>query len=453
VLVAVGLTACQPGTLQITTSPSLYPSLFRVAVVDYVNRCDPARATAVDVSAPSGTTVSVNGGQPRSGTFRVQVNQQVNERFTIVVNQGGTASTHHVRCLPRDFPQWSAERIGAPQAQYYATVLVQGFFPNYPVIFDTNGVPVWWKSRENTFLLAPLPNGNLATLPFTGGMVERRLDGTVARMLNTQGAPSDFHDVLLLPNGNYVLATADPRPCDLSAWGEQSSTCLFHDFQELTPTGQVVWSWQPETDIPITETPLKWRTEGEPVGGNRSPWHYNSIEWTGDGFIISFRHLDAVYKIDYATKDIVWKLGGSPRPESLRVIGDPVFNEFGGRISGQHDARLLADGTVTLFDNGTKTSRAPRSVGYQVDMGSRTATLVEQVKDPIAGSSGCCGSTRVLPRGHFVTGWGGTPWFTENRPDGTRVFRLNATFVYRATPIPFGRYSPSALRAGMDAQF
>lgn len=452
VLFAVGLAACQPGSLRITTSPGLYPTLFQTAVIDYVNRCDPAKPTQVDVAAPSGTTVSVNGAQPRSGTFRATVIQQYNERFTITVNQGGTARTHHVRCLPADFPQWSAERIGTPQAQYYATVMVEGFFPNYPVIFDTNGVPVWWKAREDTFLLAPLPNGNLATLPFGGGMVERRIDGTAVRLLNTQGAPSDFHDVLLLPNGNYVLVTFDARPCDLSAWGEPPNTCIFHDVQELTPTGQVVWSWRPESDIPITETPAKWRSEVDPLTGRRDPWHYNSVEWTGDGFIVSFRHLDAVYKIDYATKNVVWKLGGTRRPESLRVIGDPVF-DAGGSISGQHDARLLTDGTVTLFDNGSKTSRAPRSVGYFVDVESGTATLVEQVTDPISASSQCCGSTRILPRGHFVTGWGGNPWITENQPDGRRVFRLKAGFVYRGIPIPFGRYSPSALRAGMDAQF
>ena len=40
--------------------------------------------------------------------------------------------------------------------------------------------------------------------------------------------------------------------------------------------------------------------------------------------LVSLRHQDAVYKIDYATKDIAWKLGGTARPESLRVIGDRI---------------------------------------------------------------------------------------------------------------------------------
>jgi hypothetical protein len=425
--------------------------VFQFAVVDYVNRCDPDDPTTVRISAPEGTTVSVAGRAPRGGAYTVEVDQVVNERFTIVVTRGGTSTRHHVRCLPPDFPQWSAERTGRPEAHFYSTVVIAGFEPNVPVIFDTNGVPVWWAERQSTFVLAPLPNGNLVTLPHQGGMIERRLDGTPVRVLNTRGATSDFHDVLLLPNGNYVLATIDPRPCDLSLWGSPPSTCVFHDFQEMTPAGEVVWSWRPEEDIPITETSPRWRGTADPLLGFVDPYHYNSVEWTGDGFLISFRHLDAVYKIDHATRDVVWKLGGSPRPESLSVRGDPVFLA-GGSFSGQHDARLSGP-RLTLFDNGSNVGRAPRSVAYRIDEAARTATMTGQVTDRIAPSSTCCGSSRVLPGGNVVTGWGGGRWITENRPDGERVFRLDATFVYRAIPILDGGFTRAELRAGMDAQY
>jgi hypothetical protein len=79
--------------------------------------------------------------------------------------------------------------------------------------------------------------------------------------------------------------------------------------------------------------------------------------------------------------------------------------------------------------------------------------MIRRVKDPIAASSPCCGSTRVLPGGHHVTGWGGTPWITENRRDGTQVFRLNASLVYRGTPIADRRYTRPELRIAMDAQY
>jgi hypothetical protein len=134
--------------------------------------------------------------------------------------------------------------------------------------------------------------------------------------------------------------------------------------------------------------------------------------------------------------------------------GDP-FNGFGG----QHDARLLSDGTtVTVYDDGTGLSRPPRAVSYQIDTTASppTATLVEQQTDSLAPSSVCCGSARKLSGGDWVMGWGGTTVVTEMTSSGDRVFLLQyptGTLIYRATPILPGQLDPAALRAGMDAQY
>ena len=74
--------------------------------------------------------------------------------------------------------------------------------------------------------------------------------------------------------------------------------------------------------------------------------------------IASFRNLDAVYKIKKSTGKIVWKLGGTRTPKSLTVKHDPHNYTLGA----QHDARLLPDGTLTLFDNRTKL-RAQNAAG------------------------------------------------------------------------------------------
>jgi len=452
-------TACQPGALAITADPALYPT-FQPAVIDYVNRCDPASPTDVSVNAPAGTTVSVDGQPPRSGSFTAQVSQGVGDRFTLRVTTDAGSTTHHVRCLPLDFPPWRAEKTGVTQSQYYATALPLTFGPagSYGIVFDTNGVPVWWtENRKRTTLFSLLPNLHFGIELIDGGAQELALDGSLVRSVNTVGGPSDFHDFILLPNGNYLLATAQQQLADLSVWGppyEADTPVINHVFQEITPAGAVVWSWDTAEHIPVTETTNTWRSEPEPVTGLADPWHYNSVEWAGDGIIISFRHLDAVLKVTKATGDIAWKLGGTTTPDSLTVVGDPVFTG-GGSFSGQHDARLQPDGTLTLFDNGSQKSRAPRAVRYRLDLGPGTATLLEQITDPIAPSSFCCGSARRLPGGNWVTGWGGTRHITEQKPDGTRVFRLDSatSTIYRGTPVPFGRLSPSALRAGMEAQY
>jgi hypothetical protein len=67
--------------------------------------------------------------------------------------------------------------------------------------------------------------------------------------------------------------------------------------------------------------------------------------------------------------------------------------------------------------------------------------------------SGCCGSARRLPGGHWVTGWGFNNNFAEYTSDGTRVFRLIGTFVYRAIPILPGEFTREEFRNGMDARY
>ena len=215
----------------------------------------------------------------------------------------------------------------------------------------------------------------------------------------------------------------------------------------------MVWSWDAFDHISVAETDPQFRAQL--VFSPFDAFHWNSIEATDTGFIVSFRHLDAVYAIDKATGDIDWKLGGTPTPQSLTVVNDPVFTG-GSHFGGQHDARRLSDGTVTLHDNGSNLGRAPRAVRYQIDESARTATMVEQLSDAaVVPTSGCCGSARRLDGGDWVVGWGGTNTVSELTSSGSRVFLMQFTTgtLYRAVPVPFGVLDRAALRAGMDAQY
>jgi arylsulfotransferase ASST len=473
-LVALGLAACNPvkgpppAPPIISTTPALFPG-FQSDVFDYVNRCDPNTPTDVQVDAPAGTTVSVNGSPPSDGQFSVSVPQSIGKQFTIDVTTGGNTTTHHVRCLPTDFPAWTVEKNGPTQAEFYATALVQGFGPpNYSVVFDNNGVPVWWLNKKPTFLLQPFTNGHFAVVNLGGGMEEYDLNGQKVRTVNTVAGPTDFHEVIRLSNGHYVMATAQNVPCNLLSWGfapaDAMKTCIDHVFQEIDPATPTVpvWTWDTFPHIPVSETAPEWIAEQKNDVKNNvyDPYHYNAIEPINDGsdgFIFNFRHLDAAYRISKPTDatgltgPIQWKLGGTPTGQSLTIQNDPS-----GGPSGQHDTRLLPDGTVTMFDNGTLglgPGREPRAVRYVIDTQAKTATFAGQLTDPEVSRSGCCGSARLLPGGDVVTGWGGTPQIAEYAPDGTRLFRISGTFVYRGTPILPGDFTAQQFRDGMDAQF
>jgi class 3 adenylate cyclase len=74
---------------------------------------------------------------------------------------------------------------------------------------------------------------------------------------------------------------------------------------------------------------------------------HRALDHLGPRCHIPSLDLNAVFDIDQRSGNILWKLGGSATPESLRITNDPVFTN-GSHFGGQHDARLLPDGTVTL---------------------------------------------------------------------------------------------------------
>ncbi len=279
-LAVVGVGAkCEPApppTLSITTSPALFPS-FSPSITDYVSRCSASTPVDVSVSAPDDTTASVDGSPPESGRFSTVVSRDVGQRFTITVQQASEATrTYNVRCIPSDFPTWTAQRTGETQADFYVTVLqTNGLFgPSYPVIFDTNGVPVWWMPQTDTLFTEVLPDGNVAWTRFVapGGAEEHALDGSLVREIHTYGT-ADFHDLIKLPNGNYVMATDTKRSgVDLRPTGGPANTTIIDNvLEEITPSGQIVWGWSTATNLPITETTARCARASAELGRRLRP--------------------------------------------------------------------------------------------------------------------------------------------------------------------------------------
>jgi hypothetical protein len=449
----------------VSAQPSLYPA-FDPGVTDYVVRCTAGTPVQVDVSAPAGTEVDVDGQGFRSGDFTASVSLVAGQSFRIVSNPG---STYFVRCLPSNFPGWTWQRSGQPQAQWYtvAPFIRTNFQPpppevsrNYVAIFDTNGVPVWWlESGAEALDDHLLSNGNVISAK-PGRTEEYGLDGSHVRTITGvgPGIKSDEHETQLLPNGNYLLIVERDVPgFDFCGLTNQSITDF--GFQEITPGGSVVRQWFPSEHIPMSELPPEWCNYilSVPVNGAYDVYHTNSLEPVGNDVVISFRHLNAVYRVNGTDGSIQWKLGGVPRPESLTVQNDPIPST--DLFRGQHDARMLSDGSVTVHDNGYEptASRPPRAVRYAIDDSARTATLVEQVNDPSTLPAAlCCGSARKLPGGDWVMSWGSDGLITELTSAGSRVFSLTFDynlFSYRAHPVLAGELSATALRDGMDAQY
>jgi hypothetical protein len=458
--------------LAINAAPALYPS-FNPTVSDYVTRCNDS-PVAMSVAAPQDTTVSINGGAPRSGAFSQDVSLTSGKSFTFSTTTGAQTTTFHVRCLPNDFPDWTYSRPGTPSAAFYITTPVGVLAPGgadaaqYVAIFDNHGVPVWWTPSA-AIDAKLLPDGTLGwatqATPATTRFEQHTLDGSLVKTWTTVGTPFDIHDFQPLSNGNALLGSYRARPgtLDLTPYGGPSTngTPLDPEIQEIKPDGTVAWSWNAKDFIALSETPVRWRAstvysrpQALSDGRNGFDWaHMNSFQEIGNTIVVSFRHLDAVYAIDKSTGSIIWKLGGTTTPKSLTFVDDPEANPLGG----QHYARTLSDGTLTIHDNNTNETAAPRAVRYRLDLAARTATLLESLSDPDVHSSACCGSAAKLADGSWLMSWGGTPVISEFSSSGARHFELAFRpgtalgFSYRVDPITTGGPTRAALRAGMDA--
>lgn len=175
--------------------------------------------------------------------------------------------------------------------------------------------------------------------------------------------------------------------------------------------------------------------------------HINSVFMDNNGdFIMSLRWTNSIVKFDGQTGKTLWKLGG--------LKSDFEIDDHWGGPCGQHTARLLENGNLIYYDNGTSCPDLPeysdrpashpmRYVEYELDQEARTAKLVREIVNEEF-ANGPTGSVAVLPNENRLISWGlparaFVDYSTQEfDPDGNlvREYELDANgvgfFSYRA---------------------
>ncbi len=313
----------------ITTTPALSPA-FSVRTTDYAVSCAGHPTTHV-VTTGAGSVV---GGKRFPGRADVRARLVPGQSLQIT----GAGHSYFVRCLPADFPKYSATVNGTPQTNgLLVTPAASLSAPSghYVVAFDAQGVPVWWYRDPNTptdakffgsSIIGWASGNEVAT---AGTFSLRGLNGSVKHTVGTTKMTLDEHDLQLLPGGNYLAILDVSRPgVDLSTWGLSSqSTITDNEIVELNAANKVVWSWSVAAHIDVATANLNWRNQFPDV------IHMNSIQLLGNHeLVFSSRHFDAVYAIDMRSGAIIWKLGGTLTAQSLTVTGDQYRGEQPGRV-------------------------------------------------------------------------------------------------------------------------
>ena len=313
--------------------------------------------------------------------------------------------------------------------------------PSGPMILDGAGNLVWFD---------PLPSGIEATnlqvqqdgganvLTWWQGRITPQGFGRgeeiiadssyrqVAGIRAGNGMEADLHDFHLAPNGTAVLTVFNPILCNLSSAGGPVAGAITDSIlQELDlVTGLVRREWHSLDHVALGDSYSS-------AAGATAAWpfdyfHLNSIDQLANGHtVLSARNTSALYEIATATGRVLARIGG--RRSTVRLGA-------GTETAYQHDAGVLSNGTISIFDNGGVPKVHPQSRGIVVslDPKHRTDTLLAQFVHPTPLLAGSQGNLQTLPDGHEFVGWGSEPYFSEFSPSGALLFDAHMAGSYES---------------------
>jgi hypothetical protein len=338
--------------------------------------------------------------------------------------------------------------------------------PGGPMILDEQGSLVWFEPvqpeqaadfRVQRYRGEPVLTWWEGTQPTIGigdgrFVIVDQAYREIAEVRAGNGLAGDLHEFVITPDDTALIIAYEPVPHDLTAVGGPRDGWIWDCIvQEIDiASGDVLFEWRSIDHIPVEESaqrePAKTATRETPF----DYFHANSVDLDDDGgLIVSARNTSAVYKIDRATGEVLWTLGGD-------------YSDFemgsGTTFAWQHDARRLPDGTLMLFDNSAipEVAEESRAIVLELDEETMRATRVRQLTHPRKLLAPHQGNAQHLEGGHVLVGWGGVPRVTEYTEDGSIVFdaAIRVGDSYRAYRLPWtGRPDEppaAAVRPGGD---
>lgn len=266
-----------------------------------------------------------------------------------------------------------------------------------------------------------------------------------------------WDNTVLLPDGDLLVVGRDGKRTAESRWTEGHHLARFswdgelrwlrrikaHHDAQLTPDGhvsvltaeeRVLPELRPKKPLQVDKLTIVSADDGatleeaslyellrdagftfEVRRANRDLIHSNSIDWMRrpelaakhplyalGNVLVCMRHQDSIAMIDWRSKKVVWTWGR-------------------GELSGPHDAQVLDNGHVLLFDNGVarKWSRV-----LELDPLSGEIVWQYQAEDPPTFFSLTRGSNQRLANGNTLIADSDSGRAFEVTPDGTTVWEF-----------------------------
>ncbi len=203
----------------------------------------------------------------------------------------------------------------------------------------------------------------------------------------------DGHDHVIVDDGHTIVGVyAAKSVTNIPALPGQTVFVTGTGLQEIVG-GTAVFSWL-STDHPQL---YACSARGNDYAANNGAdyAHWTALAVDGGDWLATFRHFDAVLKINRGSGAVRWVLGGS-------------CDEFGlgatQLFTSPHDARRAPDGRLTLFDVGAA-GVLSRVLAFDLDeVGKTVSAFTAYTTD--AHSSYNLGSAQLFASGRALVGWG-----------------------------------------------
>jgi len=421
--------------------------------------------------------VRINGVRAPLGSPHAVSALRAGDEINVQVTAGAETSNQSWIYLPAGFPRLSADGTEPGNGPVFLGLSSFLSESSFETVVDAHGVPLHVREAEEPHDFRAHGTGPDYTVfePVKDspedaeyGYQVREYDrqfrlAGVQRLrpvasLGLTPDDTDFHDVQYLPDGRMLLMGyhRDFR-ADGTPW-------LDAILQIVDRFGDAEFTWSSKGHVDPGE--------GYVFGAKGQDYiHANSVEMQPDGDVVaSFRNTGQVLRIatephdGFEPGDVVWRLGGERN--EFTFVDDP----FGG-FCAQHDARILPNGHLLLFDNGSRRDEtgpvAPqtadmcpdptdpagdrvarpqsRLVEYVLDTEAMTATLAWSFA-PEGRYAAFAGNAQRLPDDSVLAGWsrseatGGSaaPIASRVTRSGEEVWSLrsNGWFSYRAFSFP-----------------
>ena len=301
----------------------------------------------------------------------------------------------------------------------------------YNMILEGNGDLFYFKwliglNKSADFQL--LPNGMMSYFSDSKYYLMDKSFSIVDSVYCKNGLKTDNHELILLPNGHFLLMGSEEIEMDLTEFKffkqvKSDSSCvpvIFGAIQELDAQKNVVFEWHCKDHFKLADVDTFFFNDPKTLDLT----HFNAIEQdTDSNFIISIRNFSEVAKISRKDGHIIWRMGG--RNNQFTFINDPLM------FKGQHNFRKLPGNRFTLFDNGRgyEPFHPATAKEYILDEKAMTLNLVwSYVNDSTSESARGLGNVQRLANGNTLVNYGASnrakTLFSVVKLDGTKCFEM-----------------------------